>query len=164
MLSRLTSQASLPGLRCSAAPSESPRSSLYVKGGEITVLYGGLRSPDLISPSLSRNLPLGRRSTGSPHPTNRTAGHPDRQRGAQSIYLGLAAAHEARVQATCADGMLVGHPGEEALQAEAIASMRGSAVPEKKTRVSAQSARRLMGLTRRACRQEGTHFLWSVYQ
>ena len=41
----------------------------------------------------------------------------------------LAPPHEARVQATRPDGMLVGHPGEEPLQAETVSAVRRGAVP-----------------------------------
>jgi len=42
----------------------------------------------------------------------------------------LAPPHEARVQATRPDGVLVAHPGQEALQAETVAAVRRGAVPK----------------------------------
>ena len=43
--------------------------------------------------------------------------------------LGLAAPEVARVQAAVADGVLLAQPGEEALEAEAVAAVGGGAVP-----------------------------------
>jgi hypothetical protein len=42
--------------------------------------------------------------------------------------LRLAAAHVAGVQASVADGVLLAQPGEEALETETVATVRGGAV------------------------------------
>ena len=44
-------------------------------------------------------------------------------------FLRLAAAHVAGVQAGVTDGVLLAQPGEEALEAETVAAVRGGAVP-----------------------------------
>jgi len=46
-------------------------------------------------------------------------------------YLRLAAAHVTGIQASVTDGVLVAQPGEEALQAETVATVRGGAVSVK---------------------------------
>jgi hypothetical protein len=43
-------------------------------------------------------------------------------------FLRLAAAHVAGVQAGVADGVLLAQPGEETLETEAVAAVRGGAV------------------------------------
>lgn len=69
-------------------------------------------------------------------------------------FLRLAAAHVAGVQAGVADGVLLAQPGEEALEAETIATVRGGAV----------SVRELVDGLLRAKLSKNTHFLTSVYQ
>jgi hypothetical protein len=69
--------------------------------------------------------------------------------------LRLAAAHVAGVQAGVADGVLLAQPGEEALEAETVATVGGGAVPVREKLVD---GRRTITLVK------STHFLTSVYQ
>ena len=55
----------------------------------------------------------------------------------------LAPPHEARVQATRPDGVLVGHPGEEPLQAETVSAVRRGAVPKALSAITVQVGREM---------------------
>lgn len=70
------------------------------------------------------------------------------------VRLGLAATHEARIQASSANGVLVGYPSQEALKPKTVSTVRRGTVPG----VTVSQGIRYRYFV------EMTHFLWSVYQ